>query len=53
MSIDDSKNEQGNTAPTGDHFGSDFVAFLLIIYGGMLLLGGFFWLLYVIIEAVR
>lgn len=35
------------------HFGTDFVAFLLIIYGGMLMLAGFFWLLSVIIEAVR
>lgn len=53
MTGDDSEIEQGRAAPTGDHFGSDFVAFLLIIYGGMGVVAGFFWLLSVILEAVR
>jgi hypothetical protein len=48
MSIDEPEAVRAD-----DHFGSDFVAFLLIIYGGMGVVGGFFWLLYVIIEAVR
>lgn len=35
-----------------NNFGDDFVAFLLFIFGGMMVIGGFIWLLVEIIQAV-
>lgn len=49
----DPEAEQRNAAPAGSHFGTDFVAFLLIIYGGMAMVAALFLLLSTIIEAVR
>jgi len=41
------------TPADDDHFGTDFLAFLLIIFGAMGMIGGLIWLVCAILQALH